>query len=73
MQWVGAIWRVDASCQGGRGMTSVHEVVFCGVGGRWCVFTRIRGGMSEAVFRSLDGACIKSVPLLGIHFAQVKM
>ena len=54
-------------------MTSVHEMVFSGVGGRWCVFTCIRGGMSEAVFRSLDGACIKSVPLLGIHFAQVKM
>ena len=54
-------------------MTSVYEMVFSGVRGRWCVFTCIRGGMSEAVFRSLDDACIKRVPLLGIHFAQVKM
>ena len=54
-------------------MTSVYEMVFSGVRGRWCVFTCIRGGMGEAVFRSLDDACIKRVPLLGIHFAQVQM
>ena len=71
MYRVGAIGCVDASCQGGRGMTSINEMVFSGVGGRWCVFICIRGSMGEAVFCSLDGVCIKRVLLLGIHFSQV--